>query len=481
MKKYLFLILVLFPFNTILAQTNSEGLNTSSVISIDLNDDNPKPDKIFPFDKPFIIRIKNIKEVYNYASIEIRTNKKALIQFKSKASLTKSEQNGDTLLFEWNRAPGSKATVGDAYSYGTLPPNSSYILTTTVGTKSPLNQSQETSLINRLTNDSGISNIINTLTKENEENVNELVSNSRDEIIKLAKNAVEKADPTYVYGNPDKKALIKILGRFHAIGTNLPPQIADLKEEFTTDSLFLNILNTLSDQVKEIDWGTISKSHITYHDLIETIDSLDEGSKKLDNYDAINSKLETLKEEIDSSIDTRDKVKKSLIADVLVKNIFSLTGTNTTYDTNFLNNTKSYITLDIGAAYVGKIDRISWYTGINIFLRPVDKSIPLSNYRGVWNQLLIRTSILIGVSLASIEKENVRKGLIDDKALVLGAGFRVWSFLKVNGGFFCHYRYDQNPVIDSQRYHFSTSPFVSFSIDADVKTLFSGISQSIFK
>lgn len=480
MKKYIFILYVciLFPVSRIFGQTTTDGLNTSTVITIDLSDDNPKPDKIFPFDKPFVIRLKNIKESYNYVSIRISTNKKAIVQIKSKAALPLADLDGNDLVLQWDRVPGSKATVGDLYSFGTLPPNSAYVVAITPGTKTPLTSDQEEYLIATLSDNTDINNIINLLINESKANASEVLLKSRDEINELAKIAVEKADPNYNYGKPDLKGLIMNLGNFYSISRNIGPELLATKKRFTSPT---TLFNRLDEQIKAIDWGAIAKEDSEYNKLIETIDALDKESKNTANASAISADLELLKEEINSAIDIIGAIRQSLIEDVIVKNTFTVKASNTTYDANFLNNSKSYITLDIGAAYVGKVDRISWYTGINIFLRPVDKSIPLSSYHGLKNQLLVRTSILIGVSLASIEKENVRKGLIDDKALVLGAGFRVWSFLKINGGFFCHYRYDQNPVVDLQRYHFSTSPFVSFSIDADVKTLFSGISQSIFK
>ena len=81
----------------------------------------------------------------------------------------------------------------------------------------------------------------------------------------------------------------------------------------------------------------------------------------------------------------------------------------------------------------------------------------------------------------SVEKTDVRKGLFGNLALVLGAGYRPIPFLKINSGCMVYYSYSNNPLISKDNYHTTFSPFVSLSIDLDVKPLFAGIGESIFK
>jgi len=146
-----------------------------------------------------------------------------------------------------------------------------------------------------------------------------------------------------------------------------------------------------------------------------------------------------------------------------------------------VKNAKLYITLDLGCAYVWRMDRVLPYTGVNIYFRPVNRNIPLRTYKEFWDYLGVRTSLLLGVTLSSVEKTDVRKGLFGNLALVLGAGFRPIPFLKINGGCMVYYSYSSNPLVSREHYHTTLSPFVSLSIDMDVKPLFAGIGESIFK
>jgi hypothetical protein len=139
-----------------------------------------------------------------------------------------------------------------------------------------------------------------------------------------------------------------------------------------------------------------------------------------------------------------------------------------------------YIGLDMGAAYVGNFSRIHTYYGLNIYLRPVNKNIPLSRYKNMGDFFLTRSSILLGITFSSIEKENIRKGILDTKGVILGAGFRIVSFFRVNAGGLLYYRYPTNPLQDPERYSARMSPFVSLSFDLDMEELLGAVGKSIF-
>jgi hypothetical protein len=88
--------------------------------------------------------------------------------------------------------------------------------------------------------------------------------------------------------------------------------------------------------------------------------------------------------------------------------------------------------------------------------------------------------MLVGITTGSIEEPGIRKGIIGNKALILGLGFRVTTFMKVNTGMFFYYLYDKNPTVSNDLYRTTASPFVSLSLDLDAKSLFGGLWTSIF-
>jgi hypothetical protein len=76
----------------------------------------------------------------------------------------------------------------------------------------------------------------------------------------------------------------------------------------------------------------------------------------------------------------------------------------------------------------------------------------------------------LGTTLSSVEEEGRRKGFWNDKAIIIGAGFKVLPFVKIGAGAMAFYRSDKNPAISDD--HFFISPFFNASIDIDVaKTL----------
>jgi hypothetical protein len=184
---------------------------------------------------------------------------------------------------------------------------------------------------------------------------------------------------------------------------------------------------------------------------------------------------------LNDAIKKRDIWLNTLVEATISENTYKIFTLGATYRADFVKNAKLYLSLDLGAAYVGNVDRVFTYTGVNIYFRPVNKNIPLSMYTSPKEWFATRTSFLIGITMNSIEEPNVRKGLIGNSALVLGGGVRLVPFAKINAGCFVYYKYDNNPLISQTRYHTAFSPFVSISIDLDVKPLFAGIGEAIFK
>jgi len=56
-----------------------------------------------------------------------------------------------------------------------------------------------------------------------------------------------------------------------------------------------------------------------------------------------------------------------------------------------------------------------------LYPRPVNPNVPFRHYSG-WDNLSTRLGIIVGTTLKSVNEEGLRKGIIGDKALLLGVG-----------------------------------------------------------
>jgi hypothetical protein len=454
--------------------------NGNQIITLDMS--TMKFDKIFPFDRYFIIHIKNIPSSYDAIHISIIENKTVASQYRKTGKFLASDlekDNADFILEPWNRPlDGKDIKEADLVQPFKLPPNGDFLVRIDAGVKDELSLDEVKALTDQLNKDVNIAEVINKLAAQKADAPASFLVSAKDELNNSIEKAVRTFNPAYNYNKPELLVLLPDFGAFHNSILNLNPNISLI----TGNGVDLKKIKILRNRIESISWGTINNTGTAFKDIQADVKVLkDEDNTKNSHATTVSTNLDQLIADINIAIAARDKLKGTMIKSVILDHTYKLTTMNTSYRADFVNNAKLHINLDLGYAYVGRIDRAIAYSGFNIYFRPVDKTIPLSHYNGILDQLSVRTSLLLGISLSSIEKDNVRKGLIDNKALVLGAGFRILSFLKVNGGAFCHYRYDTNPVIDPERYHFSMSPFVSFSLDLDVKPLFTGLSDSIFK
>ncbi len=174
------------------------------------------------------------------------------------------------------------------------------------------------------------------------------------------------------------------------------------------------------------------------------------------------------------------------VARVAAVNTFMQGTIGSTNSESLVEQAKLHVTFDLGYAYVWQIDRGNPYAGINIYFRSIDTSLPLKNYKTSFLDFIgSRTSLLVGMSVQSIQKDSVRKGIIGDNALVTGLGFRLLPWFKINGGAYMYYLYSRNPLRSKNDYSFKASPFVSLSIDFNLSSFFNtfgnGSITNIFK
>jgi hypothetical protein len=164
------------------------------------------------------------------------------------------------------------------------------------------------------------------------------------------------------------------------------------------------------------------------------------------------------------------------LQDVILNQVIMREFVAATYPKGLVEQSRNYIAADLGAAYVGPLDKFVFFSCASIYFRPVKRSIPLRQYRHWDDFLLSRVSLDVGITLSSISKPNEIQGFAfkeqndSDKGLMLGLGFRILPFLKLNGGSMVYRADDPNPMIKNLSY--KASWYFGAAIDFEVSALF---------
>jgi hypothetical protein len=126
----------------------------------------------------------------------------------------------------------------------------------------------------------------------------------------------------------------------------------------------------------------------------------------------------------------------------------------------------NHISADAGTLYAGDIGIGALYIGSNIYFRPVNRDAP--NEVGSIGRRLAAT-VGITISPTADERSRRRSDLFWNQSLVLGAGYRLTSFLRGGGGALIFLESDVNPLITQK--NLAATWYVSLSLDLDVASL----------
>jgi hypothetical protein len=449
-------------------------------------------DKVLPFDQFFSILVKDIPDSINSITIKIFEYDLKNLKFVKGSVITPDSLAKSRVTFEteeWQRIMGSKESSAEISVPYMLKPNRKFIIGVVGRQKRNLTKDEKSELITELSNNNEIINLINKvcqdfLTSEFLTKV-EGLNFAKAEFNEIAKRVVLTVNRDYVVNSIDS-AQIRKLGGLVVSMANLKNALNSLEKSSNVknnpkNTNILKEIKNFREQLKQINWGSVKETDPDFEKLKTIKDSIfvQFSGKPLKS-------TESKRKSIDNFILTVLSLRPStdwinnIATKTIANNTFKLSTTDATYRADFVKNASLYITLDVGTAYVWRMDRVLAYSGVNIYFRPVNKNIPLRTYRG-WDYIGVRTSLLLGVTMSSVEKTDVRKGLLGNLAMVLGVGFRAVPFLKLNGGCMIYYTYSTNPLVSRDRYQTTFSPFVSLSIDLDVKPLFKGIGESVFK
>jgi len=140
-----------------------------------------------------------------------------------------------------------------------------------------------------------------------------------------------------------------------------------------------------------------------------------------------------------------------------------------------------YVSADAGLAYIPEIDEAAKYIGTNIYLRPINKDVPLSQA----DSFLHRFALTVGLTMDSIADDDAagnprtRDDLFGSQSLLLGAGLRFNRVIRFGAGALVFKEQDPNPLRSDLSV--TVSPYVTFSFDLNVASAFKGGFGDLFK
>lgn len=444
---------------------------------------------ILPFDDPFTLKIKNLPVNVDSLTIsfyEIRGNYNLFkngkdtiteAQFIALKKIKKYEVNG------WARIAGNDSTFAYIPIPFSLKPNAKYVFTVAETRITNLTNSEKEEIKELIrTNDvlgGFVDNIARTYIASNKSFRN--VRSEAGTFNNLVQSELKKHDPSlkYVQTAADLDTLETGLAEFFRSIKSYYRELESLEKSIPDSNVTSKARVTAVKRVisESASWWDIANDT----SLAGRIRSALDGFKDSLALPSLKAKVDDAKEALNDVTTQLAAVTNDLLDNTILVNVYRSTGLGQTYLVNMVDQANFYIGLDVGYAYIGNFSRFAGYSGLNIYFRPVNKNIPLSKYKNWLDILATRASLLVGITIESIEKINVRKGIVGTKGIILGAGVRLNSWFRINGGGLLYYRYDNNPIMNSDRYSTKVSPFISASIDIDVQQLIGGLGTSIFK
>ena len=278
---------------------------------------------------------------------------------------------------------------------------------------------------------------------------------------------------------------------------------ADAKKFESSLKLISNLKSLKNKLILEILEGKGTLFHnsddelISEFDLFNRINNIKLNTTILTNYieDLKSIRLfGSFKTDLDVDIEVVIKNLKNLILilnknkDKLNKIIQIHNGFTKNYTTDYLyantlistisSESTRLITPDFGLVFAfenGQIGFFRPFLGANINFGPVNKDIrtsfmtketPPGQYRlGRW--LRQNTSLMLGVTLGSISKENVRDDLFNGVNLLTGLSVRFNRITRFSGGFLWYNSINPNPTVSDKK--ISNLGYLSISFDIDLK------------
>jgi hypothetical protein len=129
---------------------------------------------------------------------------------------------------------------------------------------------------------------------------------------------------------------------------------------------------------------------------------------------------------------------------------------------------KLYISADLGWGAAWDIQESFGYAGVNVSTRAINKNATLDWRPRELDWWRTRVSGMVGLTYQEVKRTGEYEGTFGNRAIVTAVGFRILESVRISVGGVAIRKVDSNPLVDDK--HFAMTPFLSFSIDWDVKS-----------
>jgi len=442
---------------------------------------------IMPFDQAFSFKVTGIPDNIQTIDVTFYEIRKNYNLFPINNSITYEEFKAmpwvkKYSLKTWERPPGGNDTFAFIAENYPLYPNSQYVIEIAAHSLKDLTADQQEALKDKINGSDAVKALFTNLTNTFGVGLKpyRLANSFVDELNKTIQTEVSSLDATYTFKVPpdeltqltDVAAFVNSVRNIRLkakeLTNNGDASIAEIRANRTEA---VNLVKTIN----KIDFGEFVFNPDSRTPLTEELAKL-----AITNVPAYDNRIKAVKNLTDSITVQADRLVETVVTNLVLSNTYILIAQGSNYPVAMSDQANNYLALDFGLAYVGNFSRIQSYYGLNIYLRPINKNIPIGRYATLKDYLLTHTSLLMGITFASVEKDNIRKGVLGDKGVLLGVGYRVLSFFKISAGGLLYYRYPANPLANKDNYSLKVSPFVSASFDLDMQALLGVFGNSFF-
>lgn len=142
-------------------------------------------------------------------------------------------------------------------------------------------------------------------------------------------------------------------------------------------------------------------------------------------------------------------------------------------------NSANFVSPDLGVTIGTPLGQRVWFTqyaGLNIYARPVERTLPLNALVGsCTDRALQRFSLTFGVStIAENTLRNLEvKGVLGNAMPTVGIGFRVTPFMRISALFFLYHARSTSPTSAQEFYR--VAPSFGVSLDPDIIALLTNL------
>lgn len=470
MNKYF----ILFLLNIVLLKTGST--QNPPLVEYDLR--TGTLNKPFPFDQSFVIRLMHIPPTWNIVKIEIREVRNLRKHVKnlstSSSGITNEELNkklNPRFVYDFERKRDFRGDTLEFLQLGWFSHNTDYVLN--ISGLRGLNQAEKNALSTYIEGSPIINDLVRKLTKKALSEEDMTTIDDLTEYVRSLNDAFSKAiqgyDPNYRFKNLTETELRSTNADNLSKIANFSTTMFNLKKDL--DKFY---------QEAQKKNGTIKIQHLNTIDLTNYQEGLDRLLKQLEedaNTAGINWANENFKDKFDdfkTALEEIQDITEQIVSQVVEQRASFAATIGTTYFSGAAENARTYLSFDAGYGTNMALQKWFPYLGINIYFRPIKREIPLKHYKGR-DIICSRVSALVGLTANSIESEPKSKGLIGNKAILLGGGVRVLPWLKFNYARMIYYNIPDNPLVN--RRYLASDHFISASIDIDIVETF----KTIFK